>query len=215
MPALLTLLLATPLFGLSLRAPDVSPVLAPETFAAESASRTLDEEAVRADADTRTIMEWTRALHLGATVTLGGAVVVGGIQFGDEYGFHGGRAETACANNSAVLNDCGGETPWPHALLGGTAAVLGISALLASTQVDFDRASRIDSDWRIYEVTRWATLGLFLLQGAIGFIGANAVDFGWAHPDRHFTTLQSLATAHLVLGGALTVLEAVNTALLF
>jgi hypothetical protein len=114
-----------------------------------------------------------------------------------------------------VLNDCGGETPWPHALLRGTAVVLGIGALLASTRVDFDRASRIDSDWQIYEVTRWAALGLFILQGAIGFIAANAVDLGWAHPDRHFTTLQSLATLHLVLRVAVTVLEAVNTALFF
>jgi len=162
-----------------------------------------------------TAMDWTRGLQLGATVALGGAAALGAIQFADEYGFHANRADTACANGGGVFGDCGDAIPWPHAAVVGSASVLGVGALIASTQVDYDRAGREDSDWRIYEVTRWVGLAMFVVQGTLGFIAANAIGFGWADADRDFNTLQGLATAHLVLGVAYVGLETFNTILIF
>ncbi len=81
--------------------------------------------------------------------------------------------------------------------------------------MDFARAARHDADWRIYEVTRWVGLAMFVVQGLGGFLIANSQRFGWADEQRDFGTLQDLATVHMAFGLATAGLEVYNTAIMF
>lgn len=204
----------TPIWGFALHPAASSPAIDGATLSATSQVRRIAGRDV-APAYDATMMEWTRAMSLASVVAFAGAGVFGAIQFADEYGFHGTPGETACATGDNVLDDCGAATPWPHLVAVGTTAGLGLATLVLSTQVDFDEAARIDGDWRIYEVTRWIGLGMFVVQAAGGFLLANAVRWGWADEQRDFETLQALAGAHLGWGAATLGLEVYNTAILF
>ena len=213
--------LATPLWGFQLAPPampsgllDVVPADYGDAHGVVADGLTIEEEE-HAEAQNRTMMDWTRGMSAASTAALALTGILGFVQFGDEYGFHAHYADTACAQGTPVLHTCGGETPWVHASAAGTTALLSTATLILSTQVDFDRAARMDSDWRIYEVTRWVQFGMLLVQALGGFLLANSVRFGWANEASDFGTLQGFATAHMIWGAATLGLQAANTILLF
>ncbi|MDQ3032357.1 MAG: hypothetical protein M3Y87_08085 [Myxococcota bacterium] len=162
-----------------------------------------------------TLMDWTRGLNVATTLALAVTGVLGFIQFGDEYGFNDAYDQTACATNDAVLGYCAEETPWAHAIAAGTSATLLVSSFAVSTQIDFDQAARHDSDWRVYETTRWIALGMGVLQAAGGFFLANSVRWGWLDEQQDFDTMQALAGGHMALGVATLGINAANSLLLF
>lgn len=212
-------MLATPIWGFALQVPLASPSILPEQVAQVRTTEVQLEtrpspSTFDAEAHNRTMMDWTRVLNGATTVALTVTGVLGFIQFGDEYGFHSDYTNTACANGDAVLGYCGEETPWAHLLGAATGASLLISSFGVSTAVNFDRAARVDSDWRIYEVTRWVALGMGVLQGLAGFLIANAVRFDWADQQNDFDVLQGLAIGHMTLGVATLGMNAINSALI-
>ncbi|MDQ3032017.1 MAG: hypothetical protein M3Y87_06345 [Myxococcota bacterium] len=222
MNTLVALALSTPIWGFSLQPPTAAPSIVPQHAAQVSIaiddelSRDAELEASAAAAATdTTMMDWTRNMSLASVAAMAVAAGLGLTQFADEYGFHGAQSRTACANGDAVFSDCGDETPWPHVLAVGATAGLGLTTFVLSTQVDYEAAARRDGDWRIYEVTRWVGLGMFVVQAAGGFLLANAVRFGWADEQRDFGTLQALAAGHMAWGVATLGLETYNTAIMF
>lgn len=223
MNTLIALALATPVWGFALQPPVLAgPSVLPEHAAQYEATGELEVETDRRMADARhaehvnaTAMDWTRGLNVATSLALAITGTLGLIQFGDEYGFNDRYGETACANGDAVLNDCGDETPWEHAVAAGTSAVLLVSTIVVSTLIDYDTAVLRDGDWRTYEVTRWLALALTGLQAIGGFLLANAVDFGWADEQEDFETLQAFAGAHLALGVTALAVNVANSILLF
>lgn len=216
----LVLVLATPVFGLQLTPPAMPSgmldVVADYGDAQPSAlAADLEREELQREAHDRDMRDWTRGFSLASLAALAVTGVLGFVQFGDEYGFHQGYGDTACAHGTAVFGSCGSETPYVHAIAAGTTALLSTTTLVLSTQVDFDRAARADGDWRTYEVTRWVQFGMLLVQALGGFLIANAVRFGWANEANDFGTLQGFATAHMVWGAATLGMQAYNTILLF
>jgi hypothetical protein len=229
MPTLATLLLATPIWGFALQPPTLLPptVGAPsfvvEPASLDDAARNDLERGLSADAATERraedhnlhMMAWTRGMSAASIVAFAAAGVLGWVQLADEYGFHDEYSQTACASGGAVLGYCDDATPWPHLIAVGATAGLGLTTFVLSTQVDYERAARRDGDWRIYEITRWVGLGLFVAQGLGGFLLANAIRFGWADPQADFDTMQGFAVAHMALGTATLGLEVYNTAIMF
>lgn len=214
---LTALALATPIWGFSLHlnaTPLPAAALAPVYATNEDGSVSLAEW-TSAESTNNTLMDWNRALSLATVGAMAVTGVLGFIQFGDEYGFHERRTDTACATGNDVLGGCGENVPWAHAALAGTSALLGVTTLIVSTQIDFERAARHDADWRIYETTRWVSFGLLVAQGLLGFFMSNAVRFGWADEDQDFMTLQGFAVGHMILGASALGMQAVNTALIF
>ena len=222
MNTLIALALATPVWGFALQPPTwTSPSILPEQVAQyETPTRVVIDTEVPSDqafreAHASTMMDWTRATSLATSIAFAVTGVLGFIQFSDEYGFNDRWTQTACATGEAVLDDCGDETPWEHALAAGTSASLLVTQFGISTAVDFDIAARRDGDWRTYEVTRFIALAMGVLQGLGGFLLANAIDFGWADEQADFDTLQAFAGAHMALGGATLGMNVANTILLF
>lgn len=225
MSTLVALALATPVWGFALAAPPpASPAIFPPAQVAQ-VETTVDlpveydyetvESATFAERHASTMMDWTRGVNLATTLALAVTGVLGAIQFHDEYGFHDAYDQTACARGDAVLDACGEQTPWAHALAAGTSASLLISSFGLSTAVDFDIAARRDGDWRVYETTRWIALGMGALQAVAGFFLANSVRFGWLDEQQDFQTMQALAAGHMALGAATLAVSTANTILVF
>jgi hypothetical protein len=212
METLAALALATPIWGFALDVPRAAPDLALPAAQIEAA---VEVQGPAAEAHTLTMMDWTRGFTLATMAAFAATAVLGFVQFADEYGFHERYEETACATGQSVMGYCGEATPWPHLLAAGTTAGLGLTTFVLSTQIDYDVAERHDSDWRIYETTRWIGLGMFAAQAALGFLLANAIRFGWADPQGDFETLQALSFAHMGLGVATFGLETFNSILIF
>src|ERR1044072_8339192 len=125
-----TLLLASPMWHFSLSPPTLAvPHLVPYTVAqlapgAPEPAAISDAELTRQLRQRRDIALVHRAFGISTLIAMAATAVLGFIQFGDEYGFHGTRAETACSQGTAVMQDfCGPGTPWPHAVAAGTTAV--------------------------------------------------------------------------------------------
>ncbi|UJR83269.1 hypothetical protein [Sandaracinus amylolyticus] len=217
MSGLAALVWTTSVWGLALQPPSmpVALTLAPIAQLEETTELSLDAEALRAEQHDATMREWTRTMSAVTVAVFAVAGTLGALQFHDEYGFHDDYADTACARGDALLDHCGEQTPWAHLIAVGATAGLGLTTFVLSTQVDYDIASRHDEDWRIYEVTRWVGLGMFVVQAIGGFLIANAERFGWADPQDDFDTMQGLAIAHLGLGAATFGLEVFNTLILF
>jgi hypothetical protein len=218
------LVLATPFWGYQLSPPTMpsallDPVVTTQLADAQlgyGGTAALDTEAEqRADAQNRMWMDWTRGMSAASLAALALTGIFGFVQFGDQYGFHSSYNETACAHGTGVFESCGTTPPYVHATAAGTTALLTTATLVLSSQVDFDRAARIDGDWRTYEVTRWVQFGLLVAQAIGGFLLANATRFGWADEARDFDTLQGFGVAHMALGAAALGMQLYNTVLLF
>jgi hypothetical protein len=215
MGPLLAVVLATPIWGLALQPPTLDAIdVAPLAQIRDVVTPTSEAPRLTPPFD-HTLVDLTRAFQVGSTVAMAMTAMLGAIQFGDEYGFHARQQDTRCAHGDAVLASCGTSPPAAHLGFALGTAALGLTAFVLTTQVDFEAMAREDGDWRVYEVTRWVGLGMFVVQALGGFLIANAVQFGWANPQSDFTTLQGLAAAHMVWGIATLGLETANTILAF
>ncbi|AKF11313.1 hypothetical protein [Sandaracinus amylolyticus] len=225
MPTFAALALATPLFGLSLQVPVLaSPELHPDVVAQLAPGAPdpaqLEDAAIAAQLRQRQEIALVhRAFGVATWASMAATAVLGFIQFGDEYGFHGARSETACAQGTAVLQDFCEGTPWPHAVAGFTTAALYFTTFTLSffmpDPLDLEHQQ---SDWaervRIHRALRWVHLGGVVLQALLGIFIANHEAFGLDTND-DFDALQALAGVHMGVGivtfGALSAAAALVT----
>lgn len=223
MNPIVALMLSTPVWGYSLTPPtlagsDVSPdAVAQMRTVTETEVTVHSPEDMAAEARNDHIMNWTRALQVSTTLAMAVTGVLGFVQFHDEYGFHDEYYQTNCGSpqGDPVFGYCGQATPVPHLIGAAATATALLSTTFVSTQVDFDRAARRDSDWRIYEVTRWLALGLGLAQAAGGFLLANAERAGVLSYENDFDLMQGVAVAHMALGAANLGVNLANSILVF
>jgi hypothetical protein len=206
-----TLLLASPVWHLSLQPPTLGvpqlvPDLAMQLAPGAPDPETLDDEEVAAQLrQRRDIALVHRAFGIATLVAMATTAVLGFIQFGDEYGFHGTRTETACVQGTAVMQDfCGSTPPWPHAIAAGTTAVLYFTTLgLALSMPDPLHVESGSSGWservRIHDALHWVHLSGIIVQALLGAFLANATAFG-LNLDHDFTTMQALAGVHMAVG---------------
>lgn len=224
-PTLAALALATPLFGLSLQAPVLAtPELHPDVVAQLAPGAPdpgqLEDAAIAEQLRQRQELALVhRVFGVATWVSMAATAVLGFIQFGDEYGFHGSRAETACAQGTAVLQEFCEGTPWPHAVAGFTTAALYFTtATLSFLMPDPLDLEHQDSAWaervRIHEALRWVHLSGVVLQALLGIFIANHEAFGLDVSD-DFDTLQALSGVHMGVGvvtfGALSAAAAIVT----
>jgi hypothetical protein len=223
MDTLFALALSTPIWGFSLQPPVMA---APDVAAAQVAQVEVVEAEVPPDlrvdrwqeSHNASMMNWTRAFQISTTIAMAATGALGFIQFHDEYGFHDDYVDTQCglgAQGDPILDYCGEETPWPHLIGAGARGAAVLGSLFVATAGDFDRASRRDADWRVFEVTRWVALGLGVLQGAAGALLANAQRAGWLTYEDDFDLMQGLAITHMALGAANVGMNLANTILIF
>lgn len=222
MASIAALLVATPIWGFALQPPRLDQPYAAHAFGIElavpSAAPALVAEVARAQPEDHLWLEkmqWSRGIVFSTAAAMAVTLVLGAIQFADEYGFHDSYYDTPCAQGSAVLDRCGEEVPWQHAVAAGVSAGGVIFATLKSFFIDFDDMARVDADWLVYERTRWVVLGMVALQAIAGVLVSNAVRFGWADPVQDFDTLRGLAIGHLALGAATFGVQVANSVLLF
>lgn len=225
MPTLAALVLATPIFGFSLTPPVLpTPGLVPDVVAQLAPGapdpETLGDAEVAAQLrQRRDIAMVHRAFGVATWLAMATTAVLGFIQFGDEYGFHGSRPETACGQQTAVLQEFCDGTPWPHAVAGITTAVLYFTTFgLSFAMPDPLDIEHQDSAWagrvRAHRMLRWVHLGGMILQMLVGVVIANPSTFG-IDRDADFDTLQGLAGLHMGIGiatfGALSTAAALVT----
>ncbi|AKF04480.1 hypothetical protein DB32_001629 [Sandaracinus amylolyticus] len=213
MPGLAALLVATPIWGFALRPPstlDLEVVGERVVVAATPSELAPPEDPLQPEK-----MQWTRGIVLSTALAMAVTLGIGAVQFADEYGFHDSYDDTRCAQGTAVLDNCGEDVPWQHAVAAGITAGGVIFATLKSFFIDFDGVARVDSDWRVYETTRWVVLGMVVAQAIAGVLVSNAVRFGWADPVDDFDTLQAFAIGHMALGAATLGVQIANSILVF
>jgi len=228
------LLLATPVFGLSLQlhtaAADTSVAtnLALRAGTAlvadaqgEVGGTSVDESDVMSEEDAYVEQMRTRESLIGVHRVLGistwvamTATVIGGfIQYYNLYGVFADEASNPCVQGSAVFGQgqCSG-TPVLHAVGAGLTTLLYAGTFsLALLMPDPDNLAEgpgeFASTLRMHKLLRWVHFGGMVLQGILGVVVANGSTFGIDRAN-NYGTLQTLATVHLVSGvvtlGALT-----------
>jgi hypothetical protein len=225
MPTLAALVLATPIFGFSLQPPLMAtPTLVPDMVmqlapGAPDPQAIADAEVARQLQQRRDIALVHRTFGAATWVAMATTAVLGFIQFADEYGFNGSRAETACGRQTAVLQEYCEGTPWPHAIAAGTTATLYFTTFaLSFAMPDPLDLEHQDSAWagrvRAHRMLRWVHLGGLIAQALLGIVIANPSTFG-IDRDRDFDTMQGLASLHMGMGiatfGALSTAAALVT----
>ncbi|MFO0681741.1 MAG: hypothetical protein U0234_06810 [Sandaracinus sp.] len=227
MPGLSAILLATPLFGLSLTPPaldgailpapvevvDVAATLPmPELLQADGAVPSPDA-AAQAEADRqytedvirrRDIGQVHRALGIATWFAMTANLIVGMMQYSDLYGFGAGQNGNPCATgNGIVLNECSGD-PYIHIVSASVTSVLyGGTFLLSLVMPDPNQAAEgpgvFADHLRIHEALRWVHVIGMAAQIVIGAMLSNGV-FG----DRanNYDVMQAMAATHLAIGWA-------------
>lgn len=229
MPGLAALVLATPIFGFSLAAPqfDTAWLATPDVAISVAASLPTPEllevadadAAAQADEDRRyteqvrqraEIGAIHRALGISTWIAMTATVILGMIQYSDLYGFGVGRDQNPCTTgHGVVLNECSG-VPWAHLIPATTTAVLYTAtftlSLIMPDPNDADSGNgQFAERLRIHEALRWVHLVGMVAQMVLGIGVANGL-FGDRAND--FDTQQVVAAVHQAIGwttwGALT-----------
>jgi len=228
------LLLATPIFGLSLQlhavAADTSfantlalrgavPLVADVEGASETAPPTASsvddaEEVYAEQMRTRESLAGVhRVLGISTWVAMTATVIGGFIQYYNQYGLLADRSSTPCVEGTAIFGQgqCSG-TPVLHAIGAGVTTLLYAGTFsLALLMPDPDNLAEgpgeFASTLRMHKLLRWIHFGGMVLQGILGVVIANGSTFGIDRAN-NYGTLQTLATVHLASGvvtlGALT-----------
>jgi len=228
MGSLIALLLATPIYGLSLSVPaleasfDVSAQTAAELQVAASADGPAANESDQADASQATYMHDLKrrndiaAVHrifgtatwISMTLTVAGGVM----SYYNLYGFFQGQGDNPCVTGHAIFGDggCKGMRT-AHAVSAGVTSVLYATTFTLSLMMpDPDNLSEgkgeFASTLRLHKTLRWVHFGGMVAQALIGIVMANNM-LGLDRAN-DYKTLQALATVHLATGivtyGALT-----------
>ena len=221
MTTLTALMLATPLFGLSLQL-DTSMLETP-AFAVDPGAvlavevSTKLEEPKPTTADLIKKRNKIKRVHkiFGITtwslMTL--TVAAGFVQFYNQYGWWKSQATNPCVQGNAFPNQnaCSG-VPTLHLTLSSlTAATYFTTFGLSFAMPDPLKVSEGNSDFarklRTHKVLRWVTFAGMLTQIALGVVSANSEWFGLDRAN-DYKALRGIATAHmavsLVTYGAMT-----------
>jgi cytochrome b561 len=222
MATLTALMLATPLFGLSLQfdasmmeAPAV--VVDPGVVLAVEISTELEEPVEPTTADLvrkrnkiKNVHKWF-GITTWSLMTL--SVVSGFIQFHNQYGWWQSQATNPCVKGTAIFTQkaCSG-VPTAHVtLITLTSAAYFTTFGLSFAMPDPLGVSEGNSDFarklRTHKVLRWVTFAGMLAQIGLGIVSANSEWFGIDRAN-DYKTVRGLATAHLAVSlftyGALT-----------
>lgn len=228
------LLLATPVFGLSLQlhaavmgVPSASlpalRVTTPLVADAESGEWSAGEEGASSDAgeDDYVSQMRTRESLAGVHRVLGistwafmTATVIGGfVQYYNLYGFFADEASNPCVKGTAVFGQgqCSG-VPVLHAVGAGITTLLyagtfSFALLMPDPDNLADGPGEFASTLRMHKLLRWVHFGGMIMQAILGIVIANGQTFGIDRAN-NYGTLQTLATVHMATGlvtlGALT-----------
>lgn len=229
MSSLTALILATPLFGMSLQPPGTlstgaaagAPAAAPSFASGLAPSLGSDdvpspEEAARNEdvpdndfaaqlqrrQDLAEVHKW---LGISTWISMTATLVLGFIQFHNVYGFGRGRDDTPCVRGDAIFGQqqCTGRAV-PHltsALL--TTALYGATYGVSIAMPDPLEIAKQDTPRgrkvRMHKLLRWVHLGGMILQMAFGVAIATTGRFGLDRAN-DFGALKGLAGFHLATG---------------
>jgi hypothetical protein len=210
MGTLTALILATPLFGLSLQIDSSmleAPALAvdPGLVLAVEVSTDLGEpttaELIQKRNKIKKVHKWF-GITSWSLMTL--SVVSGIIQFHNQYGWWQSQATNPCVQGTAVFSQkaCSG-VPTPHLVLNTlTSAAYFTTFGLSFAMPDPLGVSEGDSPFakklRTHKVLRWVTFAGMLAQIGLGIASANSEWFGLDRAN-DYKALRGIATAHLAV----------------
>ncbi len=154
-----------------------------------------------------------RLLGIATWGAMTATVVLGAIQYYNLYGFFSSLEATPCVQGSAVFGQgqCSG-IPWLHLgsslLTAGLYTATGLLAWRMPVPEGYAQGrGRHARNVRLHRLLRWIHLGGMVAQMLLGYVTANAQQFGLDRAN-DYGTLQALATVHqgigLVTWGALT-----------
>ncbi len=222
MATLTALMLATPLFGMSLQV-DPSLLEAPAVIVDPRVALAVDVSAQEEEPKQPTTADLVRKrnkikrIHKGfglatwSLMTL--SVVSGFIQFHNQYGWWQSQATNPCVQGTAIFSQkaCSG-VPITHlTLVTATSAAYFTTFGLGFAMPDPLKVSEGDSPFarklRAHKALRWVTFAGMLAQIGLGIVSANGEWFGIDRAN-DYNALRGLATAHLAVSlvtyGALT-----------
>jgi hypothetical protein len=165
---------------------------AQDASAAPTVGFTAEEQAALAERQRLApIHRWLGVATWAAMTT---TVVLGYVQYHDEYGLFADELDTPCARGTAIVPSACDGTPWPHAVAAlSTAALYGATATL-SLLLPRPPAGAEHPNLALHKALRWIHLGGIVMLPLVGAIVSNVVgDFG---------VRQGLATWHLFGGTA-------------
>jgi hypothetical protein len=222
MGTLTALMLATPLFGMTLHfdasmleTPAV--VVDPGVVLAVEVSTDLEEPQEPSTADLLKKRNKIKKVHKWFGITTWSlmtlSVASGFVQFYNQYGWWHSQATNPCVEGKAIFTQkaCSG-VPTPHLVLNTlTSAAYFTTFGLSFAMPDPLGVSEGNSDFarklRTHKVLRWVTFAGMLAQIGLGVISANSEWFGLDRAN-DYKALRGLATAHmavsLVTYGAMT-----------
>ncbi len=220
MGTLAALVIATPLFGLSLSvSPDITP---PDALAMQTIAATMVEEApadggpgdsaseagptipqqMRERGRLAKLHKW---LGIATWASMGVTLLLGGFQYHNLYGFFAGQEDNPCVSGGAIFGQgqCTG-VPWPHLISSMLTTVLYSATFALSFRMpDPMNLSEGDSDYarnlRRHKRLRWVHFAGMIVQMGLGFIVANSERLGLDRAN-DYGTLQALGTVHMTVG---------------
>jgi hypothetical protein len=216
MSTLAALLVATPIFGLSL---EVDPSLAmtpaataPMTAALSTGDAGGGDPASEAEPTNAELMQMRgrmAPIHkwfgIATWVSMTATLFFGWIQYYNLYGMGAGRDDNPCVQGDAVFGQgqCTG-TPIPHL----TTAILTTALYSVTFGLSFRMPDPLDLDegdgdyaknLRRHKRLRWVHLAGMIAQMGLGLIIANGSRLGLDRTN-DYGTLQALSTVHLGIG---------------
>lgn len=218
MPALTALLLATPIFGLSLQPPDLPPLDLESNNASvqltpEPAGESEQDRYVAAMKRRNALVPLHRAFGIATWAAMTATVVLGSIQYYNLYGFFAGQGDNPCVRGEAIFGQ--GQCTGPPGLhLAAAAATTGLyltTGTIAWIMPDPDDLASGPGEFaatlRRHKLLRWIHMSGMLVQAVFGVFVANPGLLGLDRAN-DYDTLQMMATAHMATGlvtyGALT-----------
>ncbi len=212
----IALLLATPIFGLSLHL-DAALAVSPTTFSLEVQSAVdVAPSAVAEDAEPEPtvaelmarrgrngqIHKWMGIATWGAMTT---TVVLGWLQYANLYGTFSPLEETRCVQGNAFFGqDACSHQPLPHLISSVTTGALyyttfALSYALPDPMHLDEGDSEAARELRRHKRLRWVHFSGMAAQALLGAFIANSDAFGLDRAN-DYRTLQTLSTVHLATG---------------
>ena len=213
MAMLTALMLATPLFGMSLHVDAAmleasAAAIEPSVVLAMEVSTDLKEPGEPSTADLirkrnkiKKVHKWF-GIASWSLMTL--SVASGFIQFHNQYGWWKSQSTNPCVQGNAIFTQkaCSG-VPTAHAtLIALTSATYFTTFGLSFAMPDPLKVSEGNSDFarklRTHKVLRWVTFAGMIAQIGLGIASANSEWFGLDRAN-DYKALRGLATAHLAV----------------
>ncbi len=222
MQTLAALLVATPIFGMSLEldpalfeAPTPVPAMSGALFevapaAVDPAAMNATRDLIRKRAKLGKVHKWM-GIATWSAMTL--TVISGYIQYHNQYGFFAGQGSNPCVTGHAIFGQkqCRG-TPSLHLALSTLTGALyfttfGLSFAMPDPLHVSEGKGRFARRLRTHKILRWVHFGGMMTQILLGVVVANSRAFGLDRAN-DYKTMRALATVHLMTGfvtyGALT-----------